>query len=189
MRLASPARITSGQGRRHSAIVTRLSGRGTLAGGMVNPMRSFLWILGTFALMLVCGAGAVWLSISVLAPMTQNVEGPFPLLGVVILGSGIIGALTPLIAILYLRKGDSPWRFDLRSILTLRAANWRPAGAWHLAGVLDFLDCHTVRWEVHIMFGIGPLELLVMLLALTFSIGVPVATLVLVVLIYRNTRK
>jgi hypothetical protein len=39
------------------------------------------------------------------------------------------------------------------------------------------------------MFGVGVMELLLMLVIGTISIGVPVATLVLVVLIYRNTRK
>jgi hypothetical protein len=39
------------------------------------------------------------------------------------------------------------------------------------------------------MFGIGPMELLLLLVWSVFSIGVPVATLVFVVLIYRNTRK
>jgi len=39
------------------------------------------------------------------------------------------------------------------------------------------------------MFGIGPLELLLMVFSMTVAVGVPIATLVLVVLIYRNTRK
>ena len=51
--------------------------------------------------------------------MTQNAEGPFQFFGLVILGSGIIGALAPVVAISYLRKGDSPWRFDLRTIFTI----------------------------------------------------------------------
>lgn len=39
------------------------------------------------------------------------------------------------------------------------------------------------------MFGIGIFELLIMLLMAIVSIGIPVAILVFVVLIYRNTRK
>jgi hypothetical protein len=36
---------------------------------------------------------------------------------------------------------------------------------------------------------IGPVEVFVMIFAGIFSVGIPVATLVLVILIYRNTRK
>lgn len=39
------------------------------------------------------------------------------------------------------------------------------------------------------MNGIGPFELLIVLVIGLFSFGVPIATLVLVILIYRNTRK
>jgi hypothetical protein len=39
------------------------------------------------------------------------------------------------------------------------------------------------------MAGIGIFELAIMLIVGLFSFGVPIATLVLVVLIYRNTRK
>ena len=82
-------------------------------------MRKFLLILAVFALMFVCGAGAVWLALSVSVSMTQNAEGPFPLLGVIILGSGIIGALAPMFAIQFLRKSDSPWQFDFGTIFTV----------------------------------------------------------------------
>jgi hypothetical protein len=39
------------------------------------------------------------------------------------------------------------------------------------------------------MTGIGFFELVIMLVVGLISIGVPIATLVLVILIYRNTRK
>jgi hypothetical protein len=39
------------------------------------------------------------------------------------------------------------------------------------------------------MFGVGVVELLIMLLMAVFTIGIPVATLVFVILIYRNTRR
>jgi hypothetical protein len=39
------------------------------------------------------------------------------------------------------------------------------------------------------MFGVGIVELLIMLLVGVVSFGVPIATLVLVYMIYRNTRK
>jgi hypothetical protein len=39
------------------------------------------------------------------------------------------------------------------------------------------------------MSEIGPVEVFVMIFAGIFSIGIPIATLVLVILIYRNTRK
>ena len=107
----------------------------TLSGGIVNPMRNLFWTLGTFGSMLVCGAAAVWLAICVLAPLTQNVEGPFEFFGLIILGSGIIGALAPAIAIAYLRKGGSPWRFDIRTIFTITL----------LIALLLGLVCYAVR--------------------------------------------
>ena len=39
------------------------------------------------------------------------------------------------------------------------------------------------------MNSIGPFELVITMVVGTLSIGVPIATLVLVILIYRNTRK
>lgn len=39
------------------------------------------------------------------------------------------------------------------------------------------------------MNSVGPLESLLMIVAGLLSIGVPIATLVFVILIYRNTRK
>ena len=43
-------------------------------------------------------------------------------------------------------------------------------------------------WGVR-MNSVGPLESLIMIVAGLVSLGVPVATLVFVILIYRNTRK
>ena len=67
--------------------------------------------------------------------MTQNVEGPFEFFGLIILGSGIIGALAPAIAIAHLRKGGSPWRFDIRTIFTITL----------LIALLLGLVCYAVR--------------------------------------------
>ena len=85
-------------------------------------MRKFLLIFATFALMVVCGAGAYVMAVSYLMHLGLKLHGNYEYYGstpaiALIFVAGAMGFAAPGVVVWYLWNIELSWRFSLRTLL------------------------------------------------------------------------